>query len=89
MSPTDFSNLTRPRHPMPDFVAEALAEHGLLEAYRNRPAYQQNDYLGWIGRAKKPQTKEKRLLQMLDELRRGDVYMNMEHRSTRSPEEHS
>ena len=80
MTDTDFSGLSRPLHPMPDFVLEALNEHGLYEAYRSRPAYQQNDYLGWIARAKRPQTKEKRLLQMLDELRRGDVYMKMDYR---------
>ena len=45
--------------------------------FRSRPPYQQNDYLGWINRAKRPETKEKRLNQMLDELARGDVYMKM------------
>jgi uncharacterized protein YdeI (YjbR/CyaY-like superfamily) len=62
---------------MPDFVLEALEEHGLMAAYKSRPPYQQNDYLSWINRAKRTQTKEKRLLQMLDELKRGDVYMKM------------
>ncbi|HLP59409.1 MAG TPA: YdeI/OmpD-associated family protein, partial [Candidatus Deferrimicrobium sp.] len=38
----------------------------------------QNDYLGWINRAKRPETKEKRLAQMLYELERGELYMNME-----------
>lgn len=80
MSDTDFSRLSRPIHPIPQFVADALAEHGMLEAYRSRPAYQQNDYICWINRAKKPETKEKRLHQMLDELRRGDVYMKMDSR---------
>lgn len=64
---------------MPDFVSDALAEQGLLEAYLSRPAYQQNDYVGWIIRAKRPETKEKRLFQMLDELRRGNVYMKMDY----------
>ena len=41
------------------------------------PNYQRNDSLGWIARAKRDDTKEKRLNQMLDELERGDVYMNM------------
>lgn len=31
----------------------------------------------WINRAKRPETKQKRLEQMLDELQRGGVYMNM------------
>ncbi|MGD8554191.1 MAG: YdeI/OmpD-associated family protein [Anaerolineales bacterium] len=77
MSEPDFSSLSRPIHPMPDFVREALEESGLLAAYRSRPPYQQNDYLGWINRAKRPETKLRRLDQMLDELKRGDVYMKM------------
>jgi hypothetical protein len=36
-----------------------------------------NHYVGWITRAKLDSTKKKRLDQMLDELERGDVYMNM------------
>ncbi|WP_437509787.1 YdeI/OmpD-associated family protein [Sorangium sp. So ce1099] len=75
----DFSGLKRPRYPMPDFVKTALDERGLMDAYKQRPAYQQNDYIGWIMRAKRQETKEGRLLQMLDELESGGVYMNMEH----------
>ena len=63
---------------MPDFFREALDTRGLMEAYRTRPPYQQNDYIGWITRAKRPETQEKRLNQMLDELEKGDVYMKME-----------
>jgi len=48
-----------------------------MAAYRARPPYQRNDYLGWIDRAKRPQTKARRLQQMLDELEQGDVYMKM------------
>lgn len=80
---TKISNLQRPRHPMPEFVQRALDERGLMGAYRERPAYQQNDYLGWIARAKHQETKEKRLRQMLDELEEGGVYMNMEHPPSR------
>jgi len=64
---------------MPDFVREALEENGMMATYRERPAYQQNDYIGWIERAKRQATKEKRLRQMLDELEKGGVYMNMAH----------
>lgn len=78
MPDVDFSNLKRPRYPMPDFVREALETNNLLEVYRSRPAYQQNDYIGWITRAKRDETKHKRLDQMLDELKRGDVYMKMD-----------
>lgn len=80
MTKRDFSNLKRPRHPMPNFVREALIEHDLMDAYESRPPYQQNDYVGWINRAKRQETKDKRLNQMLDELRRGDVYMKMDYR---------
>ena len=68
---------SRPRYPMPTFVADALARQRLLEAYRSRPPYQRNDYIGWIMGAKREATREKRLRQMLDELERGDTYMKM------------
>ena len=44
---------------MPDFIRDALLECGLMEAYRSRPPYQQNDYIGWITRAKRQATQEK------------------------------
>ena len=71
------SKLKRPRLTMPAFVRNALRERKLAEAYRARPAYQRNDYLGWIAQAKREATRQKRLEQMLDELERGNVYMNM------------
>ena len=78
-----FARLKRARHPMPAFVRRALAEKQLMAAYRARPAYQQNDYLGWIARAARPETREKRLAQMLAELAAGGVYMNMKHSASR------
>lgn len=72
------SSLKRPLQPMPPEVAEALASAGLGQAYDARPPYQRNDYLAWIARAKRPETRARRLARMLDELRRGDVYMNMD-----------
>ena len=74
------STLKRPRHRMPRFVQQALQERALLAAYGARPPYQRNDYLGWILRAKRPETKSRRLVQMLDELDRGDRYMKMAYR---------
>jgi len=68
---------------MPAFVRAALLEKGLRDAFRSRPAYQQNDYLGWILRAKLEPTKQRRLVQMLDELERGDRYMKMAHRAAK------
>jgi uncharacterized protein YdeI (YjbR/CyaY-like superfamily) len=69
--------LKRTRYSMPDFIRDALNERGLMDAYHARPPYQQNDYIGWITRAKQAATKQKRLDQMLDELESGGVYMNM------------
>lgn len=68
---------------MPDQIREALQKRGLLSAYEARPAYQRNDYLGWIASAKRQPTQEKRLRQMLDELEQGGVYMNMKHAPSR------
>lgn len=73
------SKLKRPINPMPDFVRLALESHDLMNAYLERPAYQRNDYIGWITRAKRQETKEKRLNQMLEELEVGGVYMKMDH----------
>ena len=73
----------RPRHPLPAFITRALRETGLAAAYAGRPPYQRNDYVGWITRAKLKSTREKRLAQMLDELKRGDVYMKMAYRKKR------
>ncbi len=68
---------------MPAFVRQALLRRGLRAAYCRRPPYQQNDYVGWITRARQKETQEKRLAQMLDELARGDRYMNMVYRPKR------
>lgn len=72
-----FSRLSRARQVMPANIKTALTKSGLMPMYKARPAYQQNDYLSWISRAARPETKEKRLAQMLDELKRGGVYMKM------------
>lgn len=76
--------LTRIRHKMPDYIREALSEHNLMEAYHARPDYQQNDYIGWITRAKREETKQKRFAQMLDELEGGKLYMNMKWRKSQT-----
>jgi uncharacterized protein YdeI (YjbR/CyaY-like superfamily) len=75
--------LKRQKHRMPAYVRQALEKHRLVDAYNARPAYQQNDYLGWILRAKRDDTKEKRLKQMLGELAKGGVYMKMPHNASR------
>jgi uncharacterized protein YdeI (YjbR/CyaY-like superfamily) len=71
------ASLKRAVQPMPADVRRMLTARGLMKAYRARPAYQQNDYLGWTARAKLPATRQKRLEQMLDELEHGGVYMKM------------
>lgn len=71
------STLKRALNPMLPYVREALEREGLVAAYEARPPYQRNDYLGWIARAKLQATRDKRLRQMLDELRGGTKYMNM------------
>lgn len=62
---------------MPDYVSRALDVESLRAQYDQRPWYQRNDYVAWIDRAKREETRQKRLKQMLDELRAGDVYMKM------------
>jgi uncharacterized protein YdeI (YjbR/CyaY-like superfamily) len=70
---------------MPDDVRSELDEAGLMDDYENRPFYQRNDYLGWIMRAKRAETRERRIVQMLEELDRGGVYMGMDHPPSRKP----
>ena len=81
MPKQDWSRLSRDHYEMPDFVKEALLELDLMDAYLQRPPYQQNDYIGWITRAKREETRQKRLAQMLRELEDGDKYMNMAYRT--------
>lgn len=79
---TDYSRLKREKHRMPGFVKQALEDENLYADYLNRPAYQQNDYIGWINQAKRKTTKQKRLEQMLAELKQGGIYMKMLHPSS-------
>ena len=79
------SALKRPRHPMPPDVEAALLDRGLMGAYHARPDYQQNDWIGWIDRAKRGDTRLRRLGQMLDELEAGEGYMGMVWRPSREP----
>ena len=73
----DTSKMKRQIYTMPDDIAEALADAGVSDAYDARPPYQQNDYVGWICRAKRAETRQKRMDQMIAELRLGGVYMRM------------
>ena len=69
--------LTRAQNPMPEDIVARLDATGLRDAYDARPPYQRNDYLGWIARAQREATREKRIVQMLEELARGTHYMKM------------
>lgn len=69
----------RPTNPMPTDVEQLLIDHGVMFDYEARPRYQRNDYLGWIAGAKRPDTRQRRIEQMLHELKAGGVYMNMPH----------
>lgn len=83
MSEPSAGRLTREIQPMPQFVRAALRARRLMIKYQERPAYQRNDYLSWINRAQREETKQKRLAQMLDELASGGVYMGMRWRGGR------
>ena len=67
----------RKRWDMPEDVLNALEDNSVHEEYLARPEYQQNDYIGWIARAKRDSTRQKRIDQMIAELKAGDVYMKM------------
>ena len=71
------TTLKRALNQMPADIRDELESRGLHEAYDARPPYQRNDYLGWIGRAKKPETRRKRIDVMLSELSHGTEYMGM------------
>lgn len=69
--------LKRTLNPMPKFIRQLLEDRDLMAAYKARPPYQRNDYIGWVMRAKQEVTRMKRLSQMLQELSAGDRYMKM------------
>jgi len=69
---------------MPADIAALLSKRRLERAYAERPPYQRNDYLGWIARARRPETRQQRIEQMLDELAGGELYMKMSWRAGRS-----
>jgi uncharacterized protein YdeI (YjbR/CyaY-like superfamily) len=80
----DRSRLKRRHYIMAGDICAALVRNGLLRAYHDRPSYQQNDYIGWITRAKRDNTRRQRITQMLQELARGDRYMKMAYKASKS-----
>ena len=75
----DNSRLKRPLYPVPEEVLAVLEKEGLVDSYYERPPYQRNDYISWITRAKREETRQKRLQQMIDELKDGSLYMKMKY----------
>jgi uncharacterized protein YdeI (YjbR/CyaY-like superfamily) len=71
------SGLKRAINPMPARIRQLISSNNLMAAYKARPAYQRNDYLGWIKQAKFEETRTKRIKQMLEELKQGNRYMKM------------
>jgi uncharacterized protein YdeI (YjbR/CyaY-like superfamily) len=75
--------LKRPLAEMPDILRAELEAAGLMPAFEQRPPYQRNDYLHWIARGGHPETRRKRVDQMIDELTNGGIYMGMPHPPSR------
>lgn len=73
--------LKRPLAKMPDSLRAELEAANLMTAFEQRPPYQRNDYLHWIERARHPETRRKRINQMIDELTKGGIYMGMKKKS--------
>ena len=69
-----------PVNKMGNFIKDRLIQEDLMKEYESRPYYQRNDYLSWINQAKLEKTRKKRLDQMIEELRTGSLYMNMEYK---------
>lgn len=78
ISETEAKKLKRPVNPMPEDIEKTLKKRNLITAYKRRPAYQKNDYIGWITKAKTKVTRNKRVRQMLGELAIGSKYMKMD-----------
>lgn len=68
---------------MPDTLRAELEAADLMPAFQQRPAYQRNDYLRWIARARHPETRRRRIDQMIGELAKGGIYMGMPHRPSK------
>ena len=69
---------------LPTKIKNILVKENLFEAYEKRPFYQRNDYLHWITSAKRKDTTNKRIVQMIEELRDGNTYMKMEYKREKS-----
>ncbi len=79
----------RPRQEMPEDVRRALLAADLMDLYLDRPAYRRDDYLLWIASAKREDTRNRRIAQMLKELEAGGVYMRIPWRGLSSKREYA
>ena len=77
MPEPNVSRLACAKNSMPALVREALLAQGFMDAYEERPPYQQKDSACRIARVTSEARKQKRLIQMLDELRGGKLCINM------------
>lgn len=73
----------RSQKPLSDCLKARLIQEGQLENYNTRPRYQRTDYISWIEKAVRTETREKRISQMIEELRNGDAYMGMVYNAKR------
>lgn len=74
-SPHEVLVHTLPHAPMPADVRHAFVGHGVITAFKTRPAYQQADYLRWIERTRLARTRRERIAEVVDELQRGNRFM--------------
>lgn len=66
--------VTKPGSKKFDLPAEyetVLKSRGVLDDYRKRPYYQQKGWIQWIELAKQPETKQKRIEKMIQEIEEG------------------
>ncbi len=69
--------MNRSANPMPEFVRKALESHGLRDRYSNALGTSATTILAGLTEQSVKTPNKKRLTQMLDELKSGDVYMKM------------
>lgn len=71
---------------LPTDLETSLIQARQLENYKARPRYQRTDYITWIERAARTETREKRITQMIEELQGGDSYMGMSYKANKKGE---
>ena len=77
----------RERYPIPAFGKDAFEGRGLIDDYHKLPPYQQTDYPGWISDTRREETRQRGLIQMLQQPERGGIHMKTWWRGDRSARE--